>query len=322
MNETKYVKGLKMIQEGISLLLDNLEAETVVPPKAEKNEVNNVAKEAPAVVVGNDITPESLDSMTYNDLKKLAKSLGISASGARPELTARILGVDSTSDEEAEEVPDLTDAPEEEPTGDEIADQVREIVADMSVSDIADILAEVGVSAKGKKEALTEKLIKAVKDGLISLDDEDDESEPIGQTETEPEEANTAEADEDESEGDDVNDLDNPNMTEERKAALIAFAESTKNDVANGELSIEDMRDFVKEFYDMKASEVKTYSDDAILDIYIDAASRFICDDGGIVEEEAYMLNGEPACCGHFLEYDEDNNSYHCSVCNNDYSAE
>lgn len=314
------IKGLMMLREGLDIIInsvDNDVPETVksVPTKAEKN-VEEKEVKAPTVVKGN-LTREQLDGMTYNDLKKLAKEMGVSAAGARPELTDRILGVEVTA--EVEEAVNVSDAPVEESTGDEIADKVRELAEDMSVSDIADILAEVGVSAKGKKEALIEKLIKAVKDGLISLDDED-ESDEETETEEPAESEETEEAEEDDY--DPTNDPENPNMTKKRLTALKAFDESTRNSVKNGEITSKDMREFLAEFHDMKVSDLKGYTDDEITDFYIDAASRFIDDDGEIVEEEAYMLNGEPACCGHVLSYEEESNKFHCDVCGNEYSAD
>ena len=329
--KAEVIKGLMMMREGLDMIInsadevvnDTLETAKPVPTKAEKD-VEEKEIKAPTVVKGN-LTREQLDGMTYNDLKKLAKEMGLSAVGARPELTDRILGVEVTS--EAEEVVDVSDAPAEESTGDEVADKVRELAKDMSVSDIADVLAEVGVSAKGKKEALVEKLIKAVEDGLISLDDED-ESEEYSESDTEvaSEEATpvgeeVADEDADE-EYDPTNDPENPNMTKKRLTALKAFDESTRDSVKNGEITSKDMREFLAEFHSMKVSDLEDYTDEDITDFYIDAASRFIDDEGEIVEEEAYMLNGEPACCGHVLSYDEEGGKFHCDICGNDYAAD
>lgn len=330
--KAEVLKGLMMMREGLDIIINSAnegvyEAPTTAKPvpTAEANAEETEVK-APTVVKGN-LTREQLDGMTYNDLKKLAKEMGVSAVGARPELTDRILGVEV--EVEAEAVVDVSDAPEEELTGDEVADKVRALVADMSVSDIADVLAEVGVSAKGKKEALVEKLIKAVKDGLISLEDDDEESdgeevETVDEPTEEVEEAvaEESEADDEDEDYDPTNDPENPDMTNERKTALVAFDKSTRESVKNGEISYEDMRTFLAEFHEMEVKDLDEYSDSDILDFYIDAASRFIDDSGEIVEEEAYMLNGEPACCGHTLNYDEDKNSFHCDVCGNDYSAE
>lgn len=327
--KAEVLKGLMMMREGLDMIINSAdevvndapETAKSVPTKAEKN-VEEKEVKAPTVVKGN-LTREQLDSMTYNDLKKLAKEMGVSAVGARPELTDRILGVEVTA--EAEEVVDVSDAPAEESTGDEVADKVRELAKDMSVSDIADILAEVGVSAKGKKEALVEKLINAVEEGLISLDDEDEseeetETEEVTETEEPAESGETEEAEDDEY--DPTNDPENPNMTKKRLTALKAFEESTRNSVKNGEITSKDMREFLAEFHDMKVADLKGYTDDDITDFYIDAASRFIDDDGEIVEEEAYMLNGEPACCGHVLSYDEESGKFHCDICGNEYAAD
>lgn len=325
--KAEVLKGLKMMREGLDLIISSADESANVAPKADtvpKAEAKAETKEVEAPTVGSgNLTREQLDGMTYNDLKKLAKELGVSAVGARPELTDRILGVEVGVEEEA--VVDVSDAPEEEPTGDEVADKVRELTEDMSVSDIADILAEVGVSAKGKKEALVEKLIKAVKDGLISLEDDEEEAEDVD-TAVEPEEAEEevveAEANDGDEDYDPTNDFDNPKMTKARKTAIEAFDKSTRESINNGEITDEDMRTFLAEFHEMKVEDLAEYSNDDIVEFYIDAAVRFIDDDGEIVEEEAYMLNDEPACCGHTLEFIEDKNSFHCAVCGNDYAAE
>lgn len=325
--KAEVLKGLMMMREGLDMIINsanegvNEAPITAKPVPTVEAKVEETEVKAPTVVKGN-LTREQLDGMTYNDLKKLAKEIGVSAVGARPELTDRILGVEVEVEEEA--IVDVSDAPEEELTGDEVADRVRALVADMSVSDIADVLAEVGVSAKGKKEALVEKLIKAVKDGLISLEDDDEEAVTADEPVEAEEEAVTEEvvADDEDEDYDPTNDPKNPNMTKERKTALVAFDKSTRASVKNGEISYEDMRTFLAEFHDMDVKDLDEYADKDILDFYIDAASRFVDDDGEIVEEEAYMLNGEPACCGHALEYEEDKNSFHCSVCGNDYAAD
>ena len=111
-------------------------------------------------------------------------------------------------------------------------------------------------------------------------------------------------------------------MTKERKAAIEAFDASTRQSIKEGEITVKDMRTFLAEFHDMTVEDLEDYSDEEITDFYIDAAVRFIDDDGEIVEEEAYMLNGEPACCGHTLTYNDKESVYHCAVCGNDYNAD
>lgn len=330
--KAEVLKGLMMMREGLDMIINSAEdgvneaPETAkpVPTKAEKK-VTETEVEAPKNVKGH-LSKEQLDSMTYNDLKKLAKEIGVSASGARPELTARILGEELEVEEEV--IVDVSDAPEEEPTGDETADKVRALVADMSIEEIADVLAEVGISAKGKREALIEKLINAVDDGLIELDDSDEDTDDEAE-EAETEEAEAVEDEVEETEATDededydpTNDPENPNMTKERKAAIEAFDASTRQSIKEGEITVKDMRTFLAEFHDMTVEDLEDYSDEEITDFYIDAAVRFIDDDGEIVEEEAYMLNGEPACCGHTLTYNDDESVYHCAVCGNDYNAD
>lgn len=76
----------------------------------------------------------------------------------------------------------------------------------MSVEELADILAEVGISTKGKKQSLIAKVLKAVEEGKIELADEEDadeEEEVVEETVEEVEEpvTDTIEETEDDEEG-------------------------------------------------------------------------------------------------------------------------
>ena len=89
------IKGLEMIKDGIELILksEEVEVDTAVtksaPEKTAKVSKSVSAKSADEV--SSEYTKEELDGMSYNDLKKLAKELGISAVGNRKEITEKIL---------------------------------------------------------------------------------------------------------------------------------------------------------------------------------------------------------------------------------------
>lgn len=333
----KIIEGLKAVRGGIDLILegyaDEQSVETVSTPtqnevesksvqrrkaiQAEETVVEaptaNEVKEVPAV------TREQLDGMTYNNIKKLAKDMGISAVGNREEITNRILGCtpDETATAESEAPEEV---PVDEKNNDPIYAKVVDAVADMTNEEIADVLVDIGLSAKGKREALIEKVVQAVRDGLLDFDDEEDEEE-----ETEVAEAPVAKEapveDSDEEEEDNTNDIDNPAMTEARKKAILAQDEEIREQFSKGDVTRDDLVEFLQSFYDTE-DDMSDMSDEDLLDTYIDAVCRLVDDEGDLVEEGAYSLNGEPACCGRVLNYSEDTKMFICEHCGEEYEAE
>ncbi|MBR5945172.1 MAG: hypothetical protein IKZ94_09525, partial [Lachnospiraceae bacterium] len=260
----------------------------------------------------------NLEDMSYTELKKLAKEMGLPARGSRDELLARIRDNQGTSVDEAEEdEEDISeDAVPDEEEEDPVYASVLEAVEDMSNEDIADILADAGISAKGKREALIDKLVNAVKDGLIEFEDSDEDSD-----EEDAEEPATEEPVDEDEDNDDINNLDNPAMTEERKDAIIAEDKKIRKQFKSGKLTRKVAVKFLQEFYDTEDS-LEDMTDEEVLDTYIDAVCRMIDDEGNLVEEGAYELNGEPACCGRHLTYSEDTGVYVCEHCGTEYEAE
>lgn len=277
-----------------------------------------------------DFTREDLDGLSYNNLKKFAKELGLSATGARDELIDKIMESKSAGKKSSPKKTKATESPaksasksprklgkvaEPEPEEDEeeeedpVVAKVNEAVADMEDEEIMDFLADVGVKAKGKRQALIAAVVKAVHDGKIELD-EDEDSEDSEADETE---------EVDEAEAFDINDPANEDMTEERRTALAAFEAETRASFESGEITREELIEWLNEYHDTKDKMKKT-SDEDILNNYIYYCSLFITDEGEMPEEEgAYTVNGIPFCCGHPLEYNEDSGSYHCSFCEAEY---
>lgn len=326
----KIIEGLKAVRGGIDLILegyaDEQSVETVSTPTQNEVESKSVqrrkavqaeetvakaptateVKEVPAV------TREQLDGMTYNNIKKLAKDMGISAVGNREEITNRILGC--TPDETAtveDEAPE--EVPVDEKNNDPIYAKVVDAVADMTNEEIADVLVDIGLSAKGKREALIEKVVQAVRDGLLDFDDEDEEEE------TEVAEAPVEDSDEEED--DNTNDIDNPAMTEARKKAILAQDDEIRKQFSKREVTRDDLVEFLQSFYDTE-DDMSDMSDEDLLDTYIDAVCRLVDDEGDLIEEGAYSLNGEPACCGRVLNYSEDTKMFICEHCGEEYEAE
>lgn len=354
----KIIGALNGIRDNLTVLIEELEAVSRVTTIAEQNaeaKAETTESTAPAATpvtkaklttsrkereasetipdVSGGLTEEQLNGLSYNSLKKLAKDIGIPATGARDELTQKILNakVSALAPEAEEEEPvkdekkssakktpakvskkpEPVEEEDDEEEEDPIVAKVNEAVADMTNEEIADVLADAGVRAKGKREALIAAVIKAVRDGKIDLDDEEESEEEETEDESTDEEGEY-----------DVNDFNNPDMTEERKAAIEAFDAETRASFDGGDITRKELVAWLNEFHGTKDT-MKKKSDEDILSEYIYCSCLLINDEGEFPEEEgAYTVNGIPYCCGHELAYNEDNNTYICETCGNEYEAE
>lgn len=310
---------------------------TTKKSKVEKQEVDEVDETSDET---DDIyTKEALDGKKYNELKKIAKEVGVSAKGDRETLIDNILGaseqIEEDFDEDDEEETTLEDVEDEddtdeddgeedveaEPIDDEesLAEEIEDRVSEMETEEIADLLVEAGISAKGKRQALINKLIKAVQDGAIAINGE-------GENEEEPEDDDYEDDDyEDEDEGDeeDVNDLSNPNIKPARKKALKALKSMLEKKYDDGKLKAVTMKKALKAYYDESADEIDDMDNDELFDAYLQLKMLFIDDEGDEVEEGApYTLNGEPYCCGQPLQYNEEDDTFICEICGGEYESE
>ena len=331
MNELK-VKGLKMIAEGILLIAKSLE-ETEGAVSTATTKVSKTTAAAPetkaeeteeSVDATNDYTAEQLEAMTYNDIKKLAKSLGISAVGNRETIVSAILGSSSATeededydDEDADE--DTADADEsgdesedeedddedEDEDSDDVAAQVNAAVEDMTDDEIRELLEDSGLSTKGKRQALISRLVEAVEDGVIELSDE----------ESSDEESEGEDEDEDTDESADIT----KDMTKKRRAAFDEICKETEEGFESGEISRDDLIEFINDFNGEESNYKKT-SDEELLDTYLRCCAFLISDDGEVSEDSGkYEINGESYCCGHPLVYNEKKKAFVCETCGAKY---
>ena len=181
-------------KEGCDIANPVVSSEEVKPKKKKVSSTRKEREEAE--VLPEEITEESLAEVSYNGLKKLAKDLGVSASGDRETLTANILA--SVSEEEVEEEEDsdeeVTSSEEEiedaefseeeededednEEEEDSLAEQIEQATKDMTVEELADLLVSYKLPAKGKRQALIDAIIKGVEDGIIEFNTGDDVDE-------------------------------------------------------------------------------------------------------------------------------------------------
>lgn len=285
--------------------------------------------------VSNELSEDELNGMTYNAIKKLAKELGISAVGNRKELIKKILAADTSeadkeeaSDEIEEVIETKKSAPKtvakkslsktkvEEPVEEEEAedeeDEVEEVdpvearileaTEDMSDDEIRELLEDVGVSSKGKRQSLITKLVSAVNEGLIDLDDEEENSESEVEEVEEP--ADVTEG-----------------MTKKRKKAYEELCDETEEAFESGEITRDDLISFINAFNGTDET-FKKVSDEELMTKYLELSAMLVDDEGNVVEEGAYFINEEPYCCGHPLHFDEDSNKFVCDCCGSEYEAE
>ena len=342
--------ALKAIAEGINALID-LEIGNAIPvfeeskqeEKPKKSKVTSLAeKKAEKKVEEKEEVAEEVDvdSMDYRQLKAYASEIGVKAKGTKGQLLKAVKdflanGGEEVAKEEAEE--EVEEKPargvalmkakkkteevgeEEEDDSEEENTTVKEVECaieeqELTDDDLRDILKDLGLSTKGGHEVLVSKLADAVDAGELSLDDDEVEEE-TDEAEVEAEEEDVADEEDEDAEEDD----EETEITAERKQAIDDFTAETTEAFENEELSVEDMRDFIKDFGE-KIS--KKASDEEVLAKYIKCASMLIDDEGNTVEEGAYMLNGVPFCCGHALEISDDETSGKCSICGEEYEFE
>lgn len=351
-NVESIIKGIDEITAGFNLIKsalagEEIKSEVAVEKKVEKKAPMNEPEETAPIVAG-ELDEEQLRSMKYNDFKKLAASLGVDCKGTRDEIMSRVLALNNSNDvqdeSEAEEEPveekeetkavkksksskvsgskKISKKQDEEPAEDEFDKQAKEIAENTAVEDIIDALASVDIKAT-KKTAVT-KLAGALREGLIELDDEDEENE------TEQEETSADTEDEISSESYfaqyDPEGFNNPeNMTDERKSAVEELVGEIIDSYSEEELSDEDIASYVEDNATQDEIDLlgDDYSEEDIFKLYIELMKRTIDDDGESHEpSDPYEVNEENFCCGHKLKYSKGTKKFICECCGEEYETE
>lgn len=200
--------------------------------------------------------------------------------------------------------------------------KILDATKDMTTEEIADQLADAGLSPRGKRQALIDKLFNAVKDGKIEWDDEDDDSEDYDD-EDEEDTADLVEDDIDDEDGEDegyaVNDYDNPEMPKARKKALMAFEKEVRKMLKDKTLTTAKMKKALTDFYPKEKDAIKSMSAEEVFNAYVDMKQYFIDDEGeSYGDSDAYYVNGIPYCCGEPLRETEDG-TLECAICGEAY---
>lgn len=318
----------QIVKEAVVEALSEVEPKNWTTNDIHEEEPHN---EAPSVEPEEEVTVEEpeteevdLGSMKLKELREYAEELGLNSKGKRAEVEDRIR--EFLENEDTEEDEDLGEEPEEEESeepeieenedseededseeaeDDEVEDEtyakVMQYVNEASDDELRETLEELGLSSKGKREALVEKIYQAVKDGLFEFEDEEP-SEDV-----EPEE----EADEETSE-----DL---GMTEERAKAIEAMEEQVQEEFEEGKITRKEMVAYLKQ---VGIAVTKKVEDEAVVEMYTEKLALLIDDEGEFHDEggDPYNINEVPYCCGAPLE--EIEGGYRCNVCGTEYEAE
>ena len=264
-----------------------------------------------------EISEVDLGSMKLKELREYAEELGINSKGKRAELEERIqefLNSEESEEEDLDEEVEDDDVEESEGVEEEFDEddseedeeedsdeddekyaQIKEYVENASDEEIKETLKELGLSTKGKREALIEKLYQAVKDGLFEFAEDDEDAEDV---EEESEEL-----------------LDD--MTPERAEGVEELQEKVYADFESGDLTRKDMTTYLKQ---VGVAVTKKVDDEDVLEMYINKLALLVDDEGEFHEEgeDPYTVNGVPYCCGAKLEVLEDG-GYKCNVCGAEY---
>ena len=318
------IEALKMICTGVEALIAIEEGSApivsapapsenkadVPAPAVEKEEVPAV-ETVPTEEVASYVpmSEETLKGMGYADLKALAKNVGVSAKGTKSQLLKVLIEYFKNMEEDTpveappqEEVPAEVETDEEATEGEDTRAVVLRMIEEneMSDDDIREVLKDAGLSDKGKHEALIDKLVSAIDDGIIQLEDEEDD-EPAPAEEAEEEES------------------DEPAITPERVKGIEKLMGEVDEQFEDGSLTAEDIREFLEQFGDVTIP--KKASADKLLELYKENVSMLVDDEGNVCEEGAYFINNVPYCCGRPLNVADDNTAT-CSVCGETYEFE
>lgn len=374
MKNERIIEGLNAIIEGATILRDELaggaEKRNAVDSKSATRR-QAVQKEQPAMnepeeteaTVEGKFSREQLMSMKFNELKKLGASVGVSCKGTRDEIVERMLQVTVTATVENDEAePEKTEAPAkddgkvvpinkkkgglkksaktEEPEEEEVDEQyiqmATEATEDMSAKEIIEYLAEFDIEAKGKKSDVVKVLAKAIADGIVPLEDDDEEDESEEEADVEETTAEAEETAEDE-DGEEFNEesyfpeydpegVNNPEgMSEERAEAVKSMMADIIEGVENDTITEEDIQTFLETYASEEELEAlgDDYQFEDLVAMYCEVKKRFIDDDGE--EHEAgdpYEIDEENYCCGRKLKYEKKSKKFICENCGEEYEAE
>ena len=298
------VNASKEPKPKVETVLFNNESEE--PKNWGTNESEEIIQEHEEVET--EIDEVDLGSMKLKELREYAEELGLNSKGKRAEVEERIQEFLDNQEEPEDDSEDLeetedSEETEEEAEDDEVEDEtyakVMEYVNEASDEELRETLEELGLSSKGKREALIEKIYQAVKDGLFEFEEEDEEPSEEVESEEETEE--------------------DFGMTEARLKALEAMEIQVQEEFEEGKITRKEMVAYLKQ---VGIAVTKKVEDEAVVEMYTEKLALLVDDEGEFHDEggDPYTINEVPYCCGAPLE--EIEGGYKCNVCGTEYEAE
>ena len=328
----------KTVKSTINTTTNEVFKQEVVEPVKEAEEVKEITPvevKEEAEVTNSFPTEEELNALSYNDLKAKAKEMGVKAVGSKKVIIENILALNNIEEvkEEAPTEAEMDKAIEEaeiptEYRGEEVdmeADDQDEdalpegeptlydqVVADLegySDEELADILSEVGVSPKGRRQALLAKIVQAIEDGKLEWEDESEQT-----TEDAPQEATEPSKDVEPQDDQEV-DEDDFVGTEARKQACYEECDKIEEDIERGNISMKEIIKFLKEYHNGK---YVSQGEDADVEEYM-AIQCDLIDDEGTKHDLAdpYYVGDDIYCCGAILK--DLNEDLYCEHCGTTY---
>ena len=303
--------------------------EVVEEPKVEVEPVVEVEQE----VQSDWYDRVSLEKMSYRELQQVAKDNDILATGKTEELLERILAEGSSVAVETEEVverEEVIEEPVEEVIEEEVieeeveeeveeeieeeieetevvltkADKIEQALEGYTEEDLADVLNSIGVSPKGKRQALLAKIVKAVEDNLLEIEIEEETGEvEEGVIETPEVE---------------VDNQEEVEMTVARQRAVAVAREDVKKMIKDGAISEDQMNDILAYVYageEFSPALPLKEREEMLEEMYVN-----LVDDEGVSQEleTPYERDGEYACCSKLLRK-KANGNLECTVCEQEY---
>ena len=333
-NMLELQKGLHALADGFKLIANAIEVNEVEvrTPIKEEIQVEEEVVEEPKVEEVEPVEPVevkqevqsdgydrvSLEKMSYRELQQVAKDNDILATGKKEELVDRLLGeetkevvetIEEVVEPEVEEIEEEEEEEEVEVEETEVvtkADRIAQALEGYSEEELADVLSSIGESPKGKRQALLAKIVKAVDEGLLEIELEDEDEEVLEEPTLEVEE---------------VEEVDEVEMTVPRQRAVAQAREEVREMIKSGSLSEKQMNDILAYVYageEFSPALPLKEREGMLEEMYVN-----LVDDEGISQEleTPYVKDGEYACCSKVLRK-KDNGNLGCIVCDQEYEID
>ena len=128
-----------------------------------------------------------LEEMSVKELKQFTEEYGLEVTaktkkGIIEEILDQIYGEEEDEDDVEEVEDDVEDVEEDSEEDDGESDEdLAELYGlnELSLEELAEICAEYGLSTKGKRQALIDRIVRGIKDGTIEVGDEEEDVEEV-----------------------------------------------------------------------------------------------------------------------------------------------